>query len=231
MPNYRDDLLAFYVDRNPQSFWEQVKQRVSLVHWTERVFSQTYRHLFSSPPVHASEVSPTESEVAVRYRKRRDWTLRQYDGRYIPLDECQSYADEMRIYYENALNNIGLLMRTAANKGAKLLVLSEPTSYGAPPESFYEDFRDRFFCGNSLLADSDTYTMWKKLNQHYLQAAREAGALTFDLASAVDSLSNGPQGGRYFYDAVHYTVDGSQEVARVLRPVLSEILAQIEPSP
>lgn len=231
MPNYRDDLLVFYVKGDPQSFWERVKLRVSLIYWTDRVVSQMHRQVLSPSSVNASGFLPVESEVVVELREKRDWTLRQYDGRHIPLDECQSYADEMRLYLEIESDNIGLLARTAAAKGTKLLVLSEPMSYGAPADSFQEDFRLRFFCENGLLADSDSYAMWKEINQQYLRAAREAGALTFDLASAVDPLFNGPQGGKYVYDAMHFTDEGSREVARALRPVLSEILVQIELSP
>ena len=66
--------------------------------------------------------------------------------------------------------------------------------------------------------------MWTEVNQRRLRAAREVGVLTFDLAAATDHSMNGLDGGKFLYDAVHYTLEGSREVARTLRPVLFEIL-------
>ncbi len=233
LPNYRDDLKTFYASGNQKTFWDGVKDRIRLVYETDRIVTAVQRHISPPrPPFNAVEAAaPYESAVAADYREKRDWTFRQYDGTFVSLDRCESLDDDLRQYKENALRNIGALVKAVESRGAKLLVLSEPMSYGAPPDGFYEDFRQPSFCPNGVLTDSDAYVMWQRINGLYLETAHEAGALTFDLASAVDPLFNGPQGGRFVYDAVHYTLKGSQEVARVLRPVLSEILAQIEPSP
>ena len=68
--------------------------------------------------------------------------------------------------------------------------------------------------------------MFRDMNEAYLEAAVEAGALTFDLAANLDPLVNGPNGGRYMYDPFHYTIEGSAEVARLLRSKLMEILSE-----
>ena len=107
-------------------------------------------------------------------------------------------------------------------------VLSEPTSYGASADSFFEDFRHGLDCRNGMISNDDSYIVWKELNKQRLQAARSAGALTFDLASAIDPLTNGRDGGTYMYDQMHYTPEGSHEVARLIRPVLLDILVKIE---
>lgn len=233
LPNYRDDLKAFYASGSQKTFWNGVKDRIRLIYEIDRIVAAIQRRVSPPrPPFNAVEAAaPNESAVAADYREKRVATFRDYDGRFVSLDGCESLNDDLRQYKENALRNIGALVKAVESKGARLLVLSEPVSYGAPPDSFYEDFRQPSFCPNGVLSDPDAYVMWQQINGLYLEAAREAGALTFDLASAVDPLFNGPQGGRFVYDAVHYTAEGSREVARVLRPVLPETLAQIEPSP
>lgn len=230
LPNYRDDLKTFYESGNQRTIWEGVKDRIRLIYEINHIVTAVYRSVSPPrPPFNAVEAAaPYESAIAADYREKRDWTFRQYDGKPISLDRCESLDDDLRQYKENALRNIGALVKAVEYRGAKLLVLSEPMSYGASSDGFYEDFRQPSFCPNGVLSDSDAYVMWQQFNELYLEAAHEAGALTFDLASAVDLLFNGPQGGRFVYDAVHYTTNGSQEVARVLRPVLSEILEQIE---
>ena len=59
---------------------------------------------------------------------------------------------------------------------------------------------------------------------YFLDAAKEAGALTFDLAGEVGRYSNGPEGGKYMYDSTHYTPEGCKVVAAILRPVLHALL-------
>lgn len=49
--------------------------------------------------------------------------------------------------------------------------------------------------------------------------------MTFDLATAMDPFSSGPDGSTYMYDAVHYTAQGSVKVAQLLRPVIDLALA------
>ncbi|MCH8109817.1 MAG: hypothetical protein IIB15_06780 [Chloroflexi bacterium] len=220
MPNYRDDLKTFYAGGDQKTFWDRVKDRIRLVYETDRVFTAIQQRISPPPPpFNAVEAAaPNESVIAADYREKRDWTFRQYDGKFVPLESCEALDDDLRQFKENALRNIGLLVEVVESKGARLLVLSEPVSYGAPPDSFYEDFRQPSFCPNGVLSDPDAYAMWQQINGLYLDGAREAGALTFDLASAVDPLFNGPQGGRYVYDAVHYTVEGSREVARRFAP-------------
>lgn len=110
--------------------------------------------------------------------------------------------------------------------GSHLLVLSEAHSYGAPEGSFYEDLRVPRRCAENLLSHEDSAAFSDKLGQSYLRAASKAGTLMYDLAGEMEPLISGADGGRYMYDEIHYTADGSREVARLVAPVIRRIRAE-----
>jgi hypothetical protein len=97
--------------------------------------------------------------------------------------------------------------------------MTEATSFMAPASSFYEDLRVR---GMSSFEDAHEHQLL--LNGIYLEAAKQAGALTYDLAADVNPHTNGPHGGRYMYDKAHYTPEGCSLVASFMRPVLHRLL-------
>lgn len=62
--------------------------------------------------------------------------------REFELEELRDVVDGMLAVYEsNAAKNIAALREAVSSNGAKLMVLSEPSSYGADPESFHVDLR------------------------------------------------------------------------------------------
>jgi hypothetical protein len=143
----------------------------------------------------------------------------------ITLEQCQLYRDDLALFESNAHENLGLLAKYVKATGARFLVMSEATSFGAPASSFTKDLRFTPDCGSdSFLSNGAAAELFRQLNRLYLQAASDVGALTFDLATALDRYTNGPDGGRYIYDAVHYTPEGATLVANTLRPVLADIL-------
>ncbi len=58
-------------------------------------------------------------------------------------------------------------------------------------------------------------------------AARAAGAETFDLAAAMEPVANGPEGGSYFFDSIHPTPKGAEKFSELLKPVLREVLDRL----
>jgi hypothetical protein len=138
------------------------------------------------------------------------------------IDRYPNLKDLNEKYRANAVQNIGLLNQAVTDTGAKLLVITEATSWLAPTSSFYQDLR--IPSGMSSFEDLHEYRL--VLNTIFLDAAREAGALTYDLAADVNPYSNGPEGGRYMYDNMHYTPEGCRLVARFMRRVLHRVLEQ-----
>jgi hypothetical protein len=116
--------------------------------------------------------------------------------------------------------------------GAELLVVSEPSTYGAPSSSFhFADMRVPLTCATSdglrAVEARDAVEYMKGRGRAYLEAARLAGAMTFDLADVMASVADGPQGGAYFFDSIHPTPKGAEKFADYLRPALEEALASI----
>jgi hypothetical protein len=138
------------------------------------------------------------------------------------IDRYPYLKDRNEKYRASAVQNIGLLNQAVTGTGAKLLVITEATSWMAPTSSFYQDLRSS--SGMSSFEDLHEYRLL--LNSIFLDAARQAGALTYDLAADVNPYSNGPEGGRYMYDNVHYTPEGCRLVARFMRRVLHRVLEQ-----
>jgi len=126
-------------------------------------------------------------------------------------------------YRSAAIHNIGLLYQAVSGTGAKLLVFTEATSWLAPAASFYKDLRIPI---DGIRSFEDLHEYRLLLNRSYLEAAKRAGALTYDLAADVSPYSNGPSGGKYMYDSLHYTPEGCRLVASFIRPVLHRLLAQ-----
>lgn len=113
--------------------------------------------------------------------------------------------------------------------GADLLVISEPGAFAAPSESFYgSDLRVFLTCktaeGVRALTLEDAAASEAERARLYLDAARQAGAETFNLAAAMQPIADGPQGGSYFFDSIHPTPKGAEKFADLLRPVLTEVL-------
>jgi hypothetical protein len=113
--------------------------------------------------------------------------------------------------------------------GADLLVVSEPGAFSAPSESFYgSDLRVFLTCktaeGVRAIDLKDAAASERARARLYLDAARMAGAETFDLASAMAPVADGPQGGSYFFDSIHPTPKGAEKFAELLRPVLKQAL-------
>jgi hypothetical protein len=135
-------------------------------------------------------------------------------------DRYDHLEDLIQKYRENAVHNIRLLNQAVVSTGAKLLVTTEATSWMAPTSSFYQDLR--IPSGMSSYEDLHEHRLF--LNRIYLEAAKQAGALTYDLAADVNPHSNGPRGGRYMYDNMHYTPEGCRLAVSFMRPVLHNVL-------
>jgi hypothetical protein len=117
--------------------------------------------------------------------------------------------------------------------GAELLVVSEPAAYGAPSDSFYSaDLRVFPTCptaqGRRAIASQDIVLVERERARAYLDAARLAGAHTFDLAVAMEPHSNGPRGGALFFDSIHPTPKGAEKFADLLRPALRDVLESLK---
>ena len=151
----------------------------------------------------------------------------------VPLSACKqesSPAAVKDLAYDNWRRNFPRFREDAKKLlGAELLVISEPSAYGAPSESFFQkDYRVFPTCeapaGPRAIEAADVISFQRELADLYLKAAGEAGAQTFDLAAAMSSFANGPRGGTLFFDSVHPTPKGAEKFADILRPVILETL-------
>ena len=140
------------------------------------------------------------------------------------LADCDSDALlEAFRNYETA--NMQGLYDAVKQTGADLLVLSEATSYLAPPESFAVFLFSGVPCGSDIILDPENSSLlFEHLNQIYLEVGESVGAFTFDLATEIEKTTDSQQGGHYMYDPVHYTPLGNQLVADTLVPVLAEFI-------
>ena len=119
----------------------------------------------------------------------------------------------MEEYRANAVHNLTAINKAVQHRGAKLLVVTEATSWMAPSSSFHNDLRIP-----DMQSYEDSHETARLRDRLFLDAAEEAGALTFDLAAEVVLYSNGPEGG------MHYTPEGCKIVAAILRLVLHYLL-------
>lgn len=144
----------------------------------------------------------------------------------VETKDCAGYDRDVQDYQENAKANLSLLQKEVSASGSRLLVLSEATSYGALADSFYRDLRSPVTCADETkrISNADAAKLMVTLNGIYLDAATAAGTETFDLASQAGQLSNGPSGGQYMYDSIHYTERGSAMAAALLKPILHKLL-------
>ncbi|QWE12818.1 SGNH/GDSL hydrolase family protein [Polynucleobacter sp. AP-Titi-500A-B4] len=126
-----------------------------------------------------------------------------------------------KIFYkfsEQATENLRVFNQAVKKNNSKLLVISESSSYGASQESFYLDLRVPVVVDGVAFWGGSAVKFYQSLNRIYLEAAQRAGANTFDLADSLNG--NRVDGGRFFYDSIHYNVEGCKEVARILAPVI-----------
>src|SRR5262249_14580443 len=166
--------------------------------------AQAFKQIFNTkPPV---RVVPNVTQILLDMRQtamsnftgqRRPASMRLMD-RYPNLEQIDNK------YRATATHNIGLLHQAVSRTGAKLLVLTEATSWLAPSTSFHQDLR----VPTGMSSFEDLHEHRLVLNGIYLEAAKQAGALTYDLAADVNPYSNGPSGGKYMYDNLHYTPEG-----------------------
>ncbi len=209
---------------------EFTSSRTAYQRWEERsmivyLFSQAWERLSRSQAAPIGPHKDGPAAVVEIYRDMRRGIMRTFrNERRAPgttlMDRYPGLAARLDTYARDARHNLGILQTAVGARGGRLLVLSEPESWLAPTSSFLEDLR--LPAGTYSYEDVDELSKWR--NRVFLTAAAEVGALTYDLAAAIDSLVNGPEGGTYMYDNMHYTPDGCREVARLLRPVLRRIL-------
>lgn len=226
LSQYRHALAAWYRDeyQKDERWWTTVRHRVRLVDVAGRA---GIGRLVSSL---AGGIGQAPS-VAMSYQRQRENAFKRYGGRSIRLSDCQAYEAELNRYTESVRTNMSMLAGVVAGTGAKLLVVSEPTSDKAPAASFYRDLRYPLTCDEAVLSNEDAHRLNTEINRRYLHVAREIGALTFDLAANLDPYSNGAHGGTYMYDGSHYSPEGSALVAGVLRRVIRRILEkEVAPS-
>jgi hypothetical protein len=208
IPNYQDHLRAWRLS-------EQRKKEESIS------FLQTRTGALISQAVQRAVSADT---VVERYCQVRDEALARYSAKTVTLASSAQSQRELRDYEANARRNLAVLNKLAREMGARLLVLSEATSFAAPSSSYLVDVRYPLDFDGGLPSLVETQTYFEQLNAAYLRAARDLNISTFDLAGELGPLLNGPHGGEYMYDGCHYTPSGCREVARVLKPVLRGML-------
>jgi hypothetical protein len=185
-------------------------------------------------PVATADSSPrvtvmSNSEVTQIYLEMREKAMKSFSNSKRPagvslMDLYPNLKDLKEKYRAYEAHNLRLMNEAVSRTGAKLLVMTEASSWMAASSSFYQDLR----IPSGMLSFQDFYEFNVLMNDTLLDAAREAGALTYDLAAEVNPHSNGPEGGRYMYDNMHYTLEGCRLVAGFVRPVLHRLL---EPHP
>lgn len=155
----------------------------------------------------------------------------------VKLDACNAFDSPRKLKdlaFEDWKENLPQFRNEMKRLfGAELLVVSEPSSYGAPSSSFYfADMRVPLTCTTSAglraIDVGETIEFMRARAAAYLEAARLAGAMTFDLAGAMEPLANGPDGGAYFFDSIHPTPEGAEKFAEYVRPALKEALTSIK---
>jgi hypothetical protein len=171
----------------------------------------------------------SNSEVTQTYLEMRQKAMKTFSNSKRPagvslMELYPNLKDLEKKYRAYEAHNLRLMNEAVARTGAKLLVMTEASSWMAAASSFYQDLR----IPSGMLSFQDFYEFNVLLNDALLDAAREVGALTYDLAAEVNPHSNGPEGGRYMYDNMHYTSEGCRLVASFVRPVLHRLL---EPHP
>jgi hypothetical protein len=207
-------------------------------HWFEssatyRVVSEAVKRAGAAlrpKPVATVDSSPrvtvmSNSEVTQIYLEMRQKAMKAFANSKRPagvslMDLYPNLKDLEKKYQAYEIHNLRLMNEAVGRTGAKLLVMTEASSWMAPASSFYQDLRTP----SGMLSFQDFYEFNVLMNDALLDAAREAGVLTYDLAAEVNPHSNGPEGGKYMYDNMHYTPEGCRLVASLVRPVLHRLL-------
>lgn len=209
---YYDALRSWMVEQRPQHRWS-LRELVRYSVLAERV-----GRVLRTP-------AAAQAPVVELYRQERADATRRY-RREVSLQECPAVLQALAVFRSNQASLFQTLVAHVQSLGAGLMVMSEATAFLAPAGSFHEDFRTPFPCADDVaLSMSDSDRVLQEANRAYLGAASEAGATTFDMAETMRPLTNGPMGGRYMYDVVHYTPHGAAEVAARLQPVLGRLAA------
>lgn len=141
------------------------------------------------------------------------------------LADCDA-EQLLETFHNYEADNMQRLYDSVTQTGAELLVLSEATSYLAPPESYAVFLYSGVPCSEDIILNPENSSLlFEQLNQTYLEIGEAIGAYTFDLATEIEKRTDGQEGGHYMYDPVHYTILGNQLVADTLVPVLVDIIA------
>jgi hypothetical protein len=152
-----------------------------------------------------------------------------------PISACQDPGSPKTVtewaYHDWKENLPEFRRQIKALLGAELLVVSEPAAYGAPSDSFYEhDLRIYPTCqtaqGVRAIEGPDVVALEQERAERFIDAAKSAGAHTFDLAAAMAPYANGPEGGKYFFDSIHPTPIGAQKFAELLKPEILRVLKE-----
>ncbi len=196
--SYQQGRAAVFDAEYRADVWTVIRDNVRLISLIDRI------------------IANSRGQAGVRDALVQDYLHAVQGKQVVSLDQCENTAAAVQEYAANARANIKVLADVVKATGAKLLVIDEATSFGAPASGFQVDIRQGLVCSpNTILDSAGSHELFKQIDQAYLQAGQEAGAMTFDLAAAMDGFSSGPDGAVYMYDAVHYTPVGNAKAAHV----------------
>jgi len=221
---YKKGLHDYYDDKfRSKNFFKGLVEQSAIYRLTAGAFQQIRQLVSLRLPAIAATVSPynvTQIQLEMRQFAMSGFADERRAADVTLMDRYPDLRDLKDKYRANAIHNIELLNVAVLGTGARLLVLTEGNSWMAPTSSFYQDLR----IPRVMKSFEDLHEYHQLLNAIYLEAAKQAGALTYDLAAEVNPDSNGPQGGRYMYDDMHYTPEGCRLVAGFMRSVLHRLL-------
>jgi lysophospholipase L1-like esterase len=199
------------------------------------------RHLLRMTNLDAARAAGSTASGPQSRSRVVDWLAKLQNGARnlpkAPLSDCigadSPSAVTTRAYEDWKKNLPEFRSQVKKLLGAELLVVSEPAAYGAPGDSFFAgDLRVFPTCataqGERAIDRQDVVKFERERASAYLEAARAAGAYTFDLAAAMEPFSNGPQGGALFFDGIHPTSKGAAKFADLLCPALRGVLDQLK---
>jgi hypothetical protein len=218
---YKKGLHDYYAEEfGSKPRFEPPRVRSAVYALAGEVFNQVRQFFHPRSPVVLSPNNVTQIYLDMRQAAASQFKDDKRAADLALMDRYPHLKQLNEKYKTNALHNIALLNQAVTRTGAKLLVITEATSWMAAPSSFYQDLRVP--SGMSSFEDLHEYRLL--LNGIYLEAAKQAGALTYDMAGDLNPHTNGPEGGRYMYDNMHYTPEGCKLVAGFMRPVLQRLL-------
>jgi hypothetical protein len=202
---YTDAVRAYYTWLTRPDLWSTVVDEIRVIRLADRGIRRLKSALNLSQSL-AANVSQTAQVVG--------------------LDQCALYPDNLSEYGTSTRINLKLMADAVTATHTKLLIVSQPHAFLTPSGSFMNDLRRAsVVCSaNTVLSIEGEGLLLDKINTIYLESGTAAGAETFDLAQALYGTMNGPNGGVYNYDGIHYTPAGSVLIANTLRPVLHGLL-------